>query len=88
MPAGALVTVPDPLPERRTQSLGGVDVPTEDPPPDPLPAEDGAKVAVTTVEPFIVTLQVPVPLQPPPLQPVNRDPEAARAVSVTRVPAV
>jgi hypothetical protein len=35
---------------------------------------------------LIVTTQVPVPEQPPPLQPVKVDPAAATAVNVTRVP--
>ena len=34
----------------------------------------------------IVTVHVPVPLQPPPLQPVNVEPAAGVAVSVTVVP--
>jgi len=33
-----------------------------------------------------VTVQVPVPAQPPPLQPVNVDPAAGAAVKVTAVP--
>ena len=33
-----------------------------------------------------VTVQVPVPEQPPPLQPVNVDPAAGAAVKVTAVP--
>lgn len=44
------------------------------------------KVAVTLLAEFIVTTQVPVPLQPEPLQPVNVDPAEAAAVSVTTVP--
>ena len=35
---------------------------------------------------LIVTVQVPVPEQPPPLQPVNVEPAAGVAVSVTTVP--
>ena len=35
---------------------------------------------------LIVTVQVPVPEQPPPLQPVNVEPAAGVAVSVTAVP--
>jgi hypothetical protein len=55
---------------------------------EPPDAVAGLKVAVTPVAPFMVTVQVPVPLQPAPLQPVNFEPDAAFAVSVTRVPAV
>jgi len=36
----------------------------------------------------MVTVQEPVPVQPPPLQPVNVDPAAAAAVRVTDVPLV
>ena len=43
-------------------------------------------VAVTVVAAVSVTGHVPVPLHPPPLQPVNVDPAAAVAVSVTAVP--
>jgi len=45
-----------------------------------------SKVAVTVVEAFMVTMQEPVPEQPPPLQPVKVDPPAAAAVKVTTVP--
>lgn len=44
------------------------------------------KVAVTDSSAFMVTEQVPVPEQPPPLQPANVEPEAAVAVRVTTVP--
>jgi len=44
------------------------------------------KVAVTVVAAFKVTEQVPVPEQPPPLQPVKIEPLAGVAVSVTNVP--
>jgi len=44
------------------------------------------KVAVTVRAALIVTVQLPVPLHAPP-QPVNVEPEAALAVSVTCVPA-
>ena len=33
-----------------------------------------------------VTVHVPVPVQPPPLQPLNVDPAAGAAVKVTAVP--
>ena len=43
------------------------------------------KLAVTEMSAVSVTMQVPVPEQPPPLQPVKVEPEAADAVSVTTV---
>src|SRR5437867_1156966 len=46
-----------------------------------------AKVAVTEVAAVMVTVQVPVPVQPP-LQPVKVEPAAGTAVSVTAVPLV
>src|SRR5258705_6177138 len=45
-------------------------------------------LAVTDCAPLIVTVQVPVPEQPLPLQPVKVDPAAGVAVSVTTVPVV
>ena len=72
MPAGALVTVPLPAPVLLTVS-------------EKLWS---AKVAVTDCAPLIVTVQVPVPEQPLPLQPVKVDPAAGVAVSVTTVPVV
>jgi hypothetical protein len=47
MPDGALVTVPDPLPERLTERSGGADDPPEDPVADPLTPRD-------TVSPWAV----------------------------------
>jgi hypothetical protein len=44
------------------------------------------KVAVTAVLALSTTTQVPVPEQPPPLQPAKLDPTSACAVKVTRVP--
>jgi hypothetical protein len=74
IPAGALVTVPPPVPDLVTVSekddVGAVNV------------------AVTEVTLPIATVHVPVPAQPPPLQPVNVDPAAGVAVSVTTVPLV
>jgi hypothetical protein len=43
------------------------------------------KVAVTVVSAVIGTVQVPVPEQPPPLQPVKVEPTAATAVRMTEV---
>jgi hypothetical protein len=45
-----------------------------------------AKLAVTVAAALMVTLHVPVPEQPPPLQPLKVDPPAAAAVRVTTVP--
>src|SRR5262245_11311357 len=70
MPAGALVMVPLPAPVLLTVSA--------------MPCS--AKVAVTDCAALIVTVQVPVPVQPPPLQPVKVEPTAGAAVSVTAVP--
>jgi len=44
------------------------------------------KVAVTVVAALKVTVQAPVPEQPPPLQPLKVEPAAGAAVSVTAVP--
>src|SRR3989441_10132265 len=46
----------------------------------------GVKVAVTVVAAASVTTQLPVPLHPPPLQPVNAELAPGVAVSVTTVP--
>src|SRR5881628_3481596 len=72
IPAGALVTVPLPVPALLTVSakVGSV------------------KVTVTVVAAETVTVQVPVPEHPPPLQPVKIEPAAGVAVSVTAVPLV
>src|SRR3989441_9625910 len=72
IPTGALVTVPLPVP-------AGVTVRVE---------VWRAKVAVTVVPAESVTTHVPVPEQPPPLQPVKVEPAAGAAVSVTAVPLV
>jgi hypothetical protein len=70
MPVGVLVTVPVPVPDFVIES-----------------AKDGnVNVAVTEAAVFIVTAHVPVPVQPPPLQPVNVEPAAGVAVNVTAVP--
>ncbi len=44
------------------------------------------KLAVTVRAAFMVTVQVPLPEQPAPDQPLNRDAAKAEAVSVTTVP--
>ena len=44
------------------------------------------KLAVTLRAALIVTVQVPVPEQPAPDQPLKREPEAVVVVSVTTVP--
>ena len=73
MPAGELVTVPVPVPAALTVSAKVC----------------GLKVAVTDVAELTVTVQVPLlPEHPPPLHPVNVDPAAGVAVSVTTVPVV
>jgi len=69
-PAGALVTVPLPAPALLTVSV----------------KDCKAKVAVTEVAALIVTVQVPLPEQPPPLQPLKVEPAAGAAVKVTAVP--
>jgi len=43
-------------------------------------------VAVTVVAALSVTVQAPVPEQPPPLQPLKLEPAAGAAVKVTAVP--
>src|SRR5207247_8405682 len=64
IPTGALVTVPLPVPALLTVS-----------------AKVGrATVAVTVVAALRVTVQVPVPEHPPPLQPVQVEPAAGVAV--------
>src|SRR5439155_26050177 len=72
MPAGALVTVPTPVPTLLTVSVTLCSV----------------KVAVTPCAALIVTEHAPVPEQPPPLQPVNVDPAAGAAVRETDAPVV
>ena len=47
---------------------------------------DGTKVAVVERAAVIATVQVPVPEHPPPLHPLNVNPDAGAAVSVTDVP--
>jgi hypothetical protein len=64
--------------------------------PDPLPASETVRVsdargiavnvAVTFLAELIATVQLPVPLHPPPDQPANRDPEAGLAANVMFCP--
>src|SRR6267142_1898970 len=70
MPAGEPVMVPVPVPDLLTVSV----------------KDCCAKVAVTEAVALIVTTQVPLPEQPPPLQPVKVEPAAGVAVKVTAVP--
>src|SRR6476619_1568224 len=72
MPLGTLVTTPEPVPALLTVSAN---------------LGTGSKVAVTALAALIVTLQDSVPEQPLPDQPVNWEPAAALAVSVTSLPA-
>ena len=53
-----------------------------------LGAAVDVNVAVTFVSAFITTWHVPIPEHPPPLQPLNVDPDAGDAVSVTVVSVV
>src|SRR2546422_6784133 len=50
------------------------------------PGSVTANIALTVVAALSVTEQVPVPEQPPPLQPVKVEPAAGAAVKVTAVP--
>src|SRR5207249_10556486 len=70
IPGGSEVTVPLPVPALLTARV----------------TLCGVKVAVTVVAAFRVTEQVPVPVQPPPLQPAKVEPLADVAVSVTKLP--
>ena len=69
MPAGELVTVPEPVPVLLTVSRYVLSV----------------KVAATVAAAVMLTMQVPVPEQPPPDQPVNVEPVAGVADRVTVV---
>ena len=69
IPAGLLVTVPDPVPSLVTDKVNCC----------------GAKVAVTVLATFIFTTQLPVPEHPPPDQPVNVEPLDGAAIRVTDV---
>jgi len=60
--------------------------------PLPMPAlvtvrvKTREKVAVTVMSAFVVTVQVPVPEQPPPLQPMKTEPASRATPRVTEVP--
>ena len=71
IPAGAEVTVPVPAPFLLTVTVKGA-------------GAGRLKVAVTVV--VVDTAQLPVPLHPPLLHPVNTDPAPGVAVNVTVVP--
>ena len=70
MPDGLLVTVPVPVPVFVTARLKGIMV----------------NVAVTFCAAFMVTVHVPVPLHPPPDQPVKVEVASGVAARVTNVP--
>ena len=72
MPAGALVTVPLPVPTLLSVSAK-------------VWAVCGVKVAVTVVAALMLTVQAPVPVHAP-VQPLKVEPAAGVAVSVTTVP--
>src|SRR5207249_2801682 len=72
IPAGALVTVPLPVPAGVTVRVKVWSV----------------KVAVTVVPAESVIVHAPVPEQPPPVQPVKVEPATGVAVNVTAVPLV
>src|SRR4030095_11676832 len=69
MPAGALVTVPVPVPDLLTVSV----------------TDCSAKVAVTELAALIVTMQPPLPEQPP-LHQAKLEPASGVTVKVTAVP--
>jgi len=66
----------------------GVDVTVPEPDFATVRVYCGVNVAVTVVFALTVTEQVPVPVQPPPDQPVNAYPDAGAALSVSDVPAL
>jgi len=71
IPAGSLVTAPAAEPRAVTVNVTLV---------------LSVNVAVTAVLALSVTMQVPVPLHPPPLHPANVESAAGAAVNVTTVP--
>src|SRR5438552_12356711 len=72
LPAGLLATVPLPVPAETTVRAKIC----------------RSKVAVTVVSAVRVTVQLAVPVQPPPCQPIKTEPGAGVGVSVTRLPLV
>src|SRR3989442_1646644 len=70
IPTGVLVTVPSPVPALLTARV----------------KVWRSKVAVTVVAALRVTVHAPVPVQPPPLQPVNVESAAGVAVTATTGP--
>lgn len=74
IPAGADVTVPNPVPPLPTVSAYADDEPA------------GWKLAVTDCAWFICTVQPPVPVHAP-LHPVNTDPASGVASRLTETPA-
>ena len=71
IPAGSLVTAPAAEPRAVTVNVTLV---------------LSVNVAVTAASALSVTMQVPVPLHPPPLHPANVESAAGAAVNVTTVP--
>ena len=64
-----------------------VTAPAPEPPFPMVNVKDcSANVALTDAAAAMLTVQVPVPEQPPPVHPVNVDPAAGEALSVTEVP--
>jgi hypothetical protein len=70
MPVGVEVTVPVPFPTRLTVTVFWA----------------STKFAVAVVAAVIDTVHWPVPVHPPPDQPMNNEPAAGLAVRVTLVP--
>jgi hypothetical protein len=92
-PADAVAVNVTLVPERKASEQFGPQLipgPETVPEPSPVLATESvyslAKVAVTVLSEVMVTVQDPVPEQPAPVQPVNCDPAAGVAVSVTVAP--
>jgi hypothetical protein len=84
IPAGELVTLP--VPPFWTLVTVSVNVPDGGGGGGGGDGAEVSKAALTVTLLLIWRVQEPVPVQPPPLQPAKRDPEAGTAVSVTVVP--